>query len=137
MSIPLFNCTTRFPDEASPLTSYLAVVGPETVWPESGGVRPQDLTSGLRTPLMVVEVGNSDVHWMEPRDLHVRQMAPTINPTSGQGISSPHYLEKGAHAVMVDGPACILPNSLSADEVRRMLWRVPHEDSEGPTRSTR
>jgi hypothetical protein len=122
-SIRLFNCTTRFPDEDSPLTSYLAVVGPDTVWPESGTVRPQDVTNGLRNTLMVVEVGNSDVHWMEPRDLHVLQMAPTINPKSGQGISSPHYLEKGAHAVMVDGSSCILPNSLSADEVRGMLGR--------------
>lgn len=120
--IPLFNCPTRFPSESqSPVTSYLAVVGPGTMWPENGTIRPADVADGLGNTLMVVEVENSDVLWIEPRDLHLRQMAPTINPKAGQGISSPHYDRGGAHSTMADGSLRTLPNSLAEDEVRAML----------------
>jgi prepilin-type processing-associated H-X9-DG protein len=44
---------------------------------------------------------NSGIHWMEPRDLHVLQMAPTINAKSGQGLSSAH--NGGAHVLLADG----------------------------------
>lgn len=108
-TIALYNCPSRFPPgEESPLTSYLAVVGPGTMWPETGVVRLEDIPGSPESTLMVVEVENSDVHWMEPRDLHVRQMAPSINPKSGQGISSPHYDGEGANAAMADGAVQVL-----------------------------
>lgn len=108
-TIALYNCPTRFsPGEESPITSYLAVVGPGTMWPETGLVRLEDVAGSADSTLMVVEVENSDVHWMEPRDLHVQQMAPTVNSKAGQGISSPHYDGEGANAAMADGAVQIL-----------------------------
>jgi hypothetical protein len=120
--IGLFNCPTRFPSESqSPTTSYLAVVGRGTLWQETGVVRAEDVEGGLGNTLMVVEVENSDVLWIEPRDLHVRQMAPTINPKAGQGISSPHYKRGGAHSVMADDSLKTLNNSRTPAEVNEML----------------
>src|SRR5262245_34901715 len=61
------------------MTSFLAVVGPGTVWQEGKSVKQRDVTDDPDATLLVVEVANSGVHWMEPRDLHILQMAPTIN----------------------------------------------------------
>ena len=57
-------------------------------------VAVSDISDGAANTLLVVEIANSGIHWMEPRDLHLVQMAPTINPKSGQGISSRHTGER-------------------------------------------
>jgi prepilin-type processing-associated H-X9-DG protein len=70
---------------------------------------------------MVVEVANSGIHWMEPRDLHVGQMTPRINSKSGQGISSRH--PGGAHGLLADGSVRYIPELLTAEELRAWLTR--------------
>ena len=47
-------------------TNYVAVVGPKGVWP--GATSGSRTMSGDQT-ILLVEVANSDIHWMEPRDL--------------------------------------------------------------------
>jgi prepilin-type processing-associated H-X9-DG protein len=56
---------------------------------------------------------------MEPRDLHITQMATTINPKAGQGISSLH--PHGAMAAYVDGHIEKLPENLSPEQLRARL----------------
>ena len=82
-------------------TSYVAVVGPNTAWPGEKSLCLEDFTDGPQNTILLVEVADSGIHWMEPRDLHVGQMAPGINPKSGQGISSLH--QGGANVVFADG----------------------------------
>ena len=59
------------------------------------------------------------IAWMEPRDLHVRQMNCQINAPAGQGISSKH--PGGAQVVWCDGSASFLPDSASPDTVRAII----------------
>jgi prepilin-type processing-associated H-X9-DG protein len=56
---------------------------------------------------------------MEPRDLHVSQMASTINPKPGQGISSLH--KGGAHILMGDGSARFVSDKTSPEVIRGLL----------------
>jgi len=101
------------------LTSYVAVIGPHTTWPgESSRSLPQIL-DGVSNSLLLVEVHNSGIHWMEPRDLHISQMAPTINARQGQGIGSGHT--GGANAAWVDGGLLFLPDGLTADQVWKLI----------------
>jgi hypothetical protein len=100
----------------STMTNYVAIVGPETAWPGNGSTSYRDFGDGMSNTLLVVEVANSGIHWMEPRDLHVVQMAPTINAKSGQGISSRHTA--GAHGLIADGAVRYFSDSLSAGD----LW---------------
>ena len=79
----------------------------------------RDIRDGLANTLLVAEVANSGIHWMEPRDLHVVQMAPTINAKSGQGISSRHT--GGAHALFADGHVQFVIESLSAADLHALL----------------
>lgn len=108
--------------ESSTMTNYVAIVGPETVWPGAGATARGDIQDGAANTLMVVEVANSGIHWMEPRDLHVSQMAPSVNAKSGQGISSRHT--GGANVLIADGAVRFIPNHLSADELR--AWLTAH-----------
>lgn len=94
-------------------TSYVAIVGPHTAWPGDKGRKLSEFADGAANVLLVVEVHDSGIHWMEPRDLHVTQMATTINAPHGQGISSEH--PNRAHAAFADGMTRWLPDSLPAD----------------------
>ena len=118
--IPLgvFNCPSEN-REPSTMTAYVAVIGPNTAWPENEPARIKNFDDGTSNTLLVVEVANSGIHWMEPRDLHVTQMAPTINPTAGQGISSLH--PGGANVVFADGHVHFLPDNVIPEDLRDML----------------
>ena len=101
---------------ASLETDYVAIVGDHTAWQ---GEKALDFTAfqdGTSKVLMVVEVHNSGIHWMEPRDLHVSQMAPTVNPKHGQGISSAH--PGGAQVGLADGAIRFLPDETPQDVLR-------------------
>lgn len=110
---------TRPDQSARAMTSYVAVVGPETMWPGAGSTKISEVKDGMTNTLMVVEVANSGIHWMEPRDLHVLQMAPTINAKSGQGISSPHT--GGANAALADGSVRFISDQTTAELIRGLL----------------
>lgn len=71
-------------------TSYVAVVGDSTLWPGAGCMKYEDATDGLGTTLLVVEIADSGIHWMEPRDLELASMPHTINDPAKKGISSRH-----------------------------------------------
>lgn len=70
------------------MTNILAVTGPETMWPEKGGITFQDVKDGMDDSLMFVENDGAGIHWMEPRDLLFEEMNFTLN--SPAGVSSKH-----------------------------------------------
>ena len=116
----MYHCPSDRPASGEPdatMTSYVAVVGPKTAWPERGCVN--DIADGPESTLMVVEVANSGINWMEPRDLQVLQMPPTINSSDGQGISSKH--QGGAHAATVDDAVRFLSDKTTVSALSGVL----------------
>lgn len=120
--LEVYTCPEQFrgaPRDAARDTSYVVVVGPQTAFPGDRSVSFGDIRDGTTNTVLVVEINNSGIHWMEPRDLHVTQMNPRINPPRGQGISSLH---KGyAGAALADGGVKTLSEQLSASEVAGSL----------------
>lgn len=49
-----------------------------------------DFTDGLENTILLVEIQNSDIHWMEPRDLDWRTMSFQVNDPRLPSISGPH-----------------------------------------------
>lgn len=86
-SLPFFHCDA---DEhaATGETSYVAVTGDGTLWPRDG-VGRIDTDEHSRT-ILVAEVSDSGVHWMEPRDLPFDKMTFEIGAEKGVSIRSRH-----------------------------------------------
>jgi prepilin-type processing-associated H-X9-DG protein len=102
-------------------TSYVAVVGPSTMWPGSVPVNRQQCPDGLSNTVLVVEVLGSGIHWMEPRDLDVAAMASQVNDPQLPGISSGHA--NGAHALFADGAVWFLPDDSTPAQIDAMVTR--------------
>ncbi|OHB66263.1 MAG: hypothetical protein A2V70_04930 [Planctomycetes bacterium RBG_13_63_9] len=120
-SIPgVFQCP-RAGTKGTFFTNYVAVVGPETMWPGSRSRRlPHGPRSGSQT-IMLVEVSNSDIHWMEPRDLTFEQAIKGIQPETGLGISSKH--PNGVIYMNADGSVHLMRRDIDPEELRKVLTR--------------
>jgi prepilin-type processing-associated H-X9-DG protein len=117
--VDVFACPEEGSRSKPTDTSYVAVVGSETIWPGERGFRLDEVADGLSQTLMVVEVAKSGIHWMEPRDLAFSTMAKTVNANSGQGISSPH---RGvASAAFADGHIRLLDDKTAAETIESLL----------------
>jgi hypothetical protein len=105
------------------LTSYVAVAGPETAWPGPKCVKFKDVTDGTSNTLMVAEIAESGIHWLEPRDLNTATMSLSVNADDKQGVSSLHRETSwrrgllGAHIRMADGGVRFLPTNTPAEKL--------------------
>ena len=119
----IFRCPSERNGRERPSseTSYLAVIGPHTMWPGQQCVKFDDVPDGFSHTIMVVEAADSGIHWLEPRDLHVLQMNPAVNPEHGQGISSKHTGR--ANVALVDGAVWILPDTATTENIKALLTR--------------
>ncbi len=97
-------------------TNYLAVVGPQTLWPEDNVRSIDEVTDASSTTVMLVENHGQEVHWMEPRDLEYETMEFVVN--SPEGVSS-KYLSPAV--VMADGSLRKLQEGLAEDIFKAMM----------------
>jgi hypothetical protein len=100
-------------------TSYLVVTGEGTVFPGARCRRISDVMDGPRNTILFVESTDSQIGWMEPRDLTYDQALGGINPRLGTGISSRHA--GLAFVANVDGSIWMLPEGTSRDTLRKLL----------------
>jgi hypothetical protein len=114
-----YHCPAEDAGVPATMTSYVAVVGPGTAWPGPEPTKLRDFRDGTSNSILVVEVANSGIHWMEPRDLTLEDLALAINPKSGKGISSRHV--GGACVCLADGSVRFLPEDVTADVLRKMI----------------
>src|SRR5258708_452332 len=119
------------PEQDGDQTTYLAVVGRKTAWP---GTRPAkrevDFPDGLRSTILVVEVENSGVQWMEPRDLLFDEMSFEINGAAGNAIPSRHKVAgfwpwsgppPMVNVLFAEGSISRLPASTAPEPIRAWI----------------
>ena len=58
--------------------------------PGSRTLTVEDIKDGTKSTIMFVEIANSDINWMEPRDLVFDQMSFRVNDPKGKGLGSPY-----------------------------------------------
>jgi len=119
VEIDQYRCPAEEAGAAATMTSYVAVVGPGTGWPVPGQTEFRDFRDGLSNSILVVEIVDSGIHWMEPRDLNIEDLQLLVNPQSGQGISSRHV--GGALVCLADGSVRLLPSDVDAETLRKMI----------------
>src|SRR5262249_11551310 len=110
------------PSDVAPQTntSYVVVTGPKTMWPGAKTTKMSDLKDGADSTIMLVEVHNSGIHWMEPRDLDLAQMSLAVNSAGGMSISSGHRRD-WTNVVMASGQTKKLKNSTSPKALKAAL----------------
>lgn len=108
-------------------TSYVGILGDETAWSTSRAFAMGDFTDGVEHTILITEVVGSGIHWMEPRDLHVSQMAPVINSIAGQGMSSRH--KGGVNALFGNGATHFLNNTLDRSNLAALLTKDGKDDA--------
>ncbi len=115
--------------DGSAMTSYVAVVGPNTAWPGSTATSIIDIDDGANNTIMIVEVSGAGINWMEPRDLTFEQARQGIHGDPGLQIASRHidnglYYDTNsprAHVGMADGSVHLLPGGTPPEIIEAML----------------
>ena len=93
------------------LTNVVAIVGPGTAFPGPTTTRGKEFTDGRDNTILLAEIANSDIIWLEPRDLHVEQMSFTVNDESKPSISCSRRW----------GPYVVFADSISTHRVSSSL----------------
>lgn len=109
-------------------TSYVAVIGHQTVWPDSAPTRLDNIRDKPNETIQLVEVAESGIHWMEPRDLPFDVAVGGINRALGLSISSKHsvstdvvFRETGACVAFCDSSSGFLSEGTSSDVLTALL----------------
>jgi hypothetical protein len=100
-------------------TPYLAVVGPETAWPGVKPLKTEDIQHRPNTVIQLIEAANSNVNWMEPRDITYKQAQAGITLKGKSRIKSYH----AGHipVLLLSAEVVMLPLDISPDIFRAML----------------
>ncbi len=111
-------------DKPPPVTSYVAVTGPGTLWPGTKSARLKDVRDGAANTLLVTEVAHSDIHWMEPRDATLEEAlasdATVSQPVTGNHVQTSYFLRdiQVAYMAMTDGRILVLDGRLTKEGLR-------------------
>lgn len=119
-AIPLYRCPNDH-DAPDWMTNYVAVVGPHTAWSPDRALTKDDFPDGLENTIFLVEIPNSGIHWMEPRDITVEQFRTWFAKLKDEPRLAPH--DGGVNVLMGDGRVIRLPTDLSLETLDALLTR--------------
>ena len=105
----------RTPSSVPNVTRVVAITGPGTAFGYGRVEAPASLDDIDVDTVLLVEIRDSGLHWMEPGDFDIRTMPRSINSANGRGISSVH--KTGFHVVFADGTVWFLRNDVPFDQL--------------------
>ena len=120
---PIFNCPA---DPGCPwesgTTSYVALTGPGTAWDRVAKGADPDSTGGV----VLIEVANSGIAWLEPKDLSLDEALGRISPANGLGMSNAHgvgglWETPCVRVAFADGSVASIPEGLPRVTLRKLL----------------
>ncbi len=71
-------------------TSYVMLVGKDTISDGTSATKIEQIHDGTSNTILLVEMSNSNIPWMEPRDLSVDDITFGINDSTPDGIRGNH-----------------------------------------------
>lgn len=120
-AISIYHCPSREGGyKRAALTSYVAVLGDDTAWPDS---KVRSIRDGTSNTILLMETHSEEIRWKEPRDL---MLDDALDLLSSDKEEPPHpcrpdaffwIYHGGRHVLFGDGSVRFIPNGL-----RRDLW---------------
>jgi prepilin-type processing-associated H-X9-DG protein len=118
--VMLYQSSSEAPPSCE--TNYLMVVGKGTLGGEPNeSVSMAKIPDGTANTIMVIEVGESKIHWMEPRDMTVDEAVAFL--TNQPASPFKHLHPNGANVAMADGSVHFIPNTIDPEKLRALLTR--------------
>ena len=114
----LFHCPSANNQEPS-ATNYVAIVGDATLWPGNRSVRFEDIKDGMSNTIMLMEIANSDINWMDPRDITFEKTVAGANVAGERQIDGNH--KNGANVEFADGSVMFLSDKTSPETLKALL----------------
>jgi len=105
---------THKPGESTS-TNFVAITGPETVWPLDAAMGYTKVGDAHSRTIQFAEYNGPPIHWMSPVDLQFNTMS--FSPGDPKGIDS-QYLNPAV--AMVDGSVVRLSDDVTPEELRAM-----------------
>jgi type II secretory pathway pseudopilin PulG len=86
-----YSCPSdrRYSTTGNTMTSYVAVIGPKTAWPNGHGRSLSEIIDGTSNTVLVVESHSQQVNWMEPRDVEYEAAVQLL--TSADPFDDGHW----------------------------------------------
>ncbi len=106
-------------------TSYCVVTGPGYMFDGEKTVKKSDITDGVSQTLMLVEVVNSGIEWMDPRDVDRTRLALGINSGSPGCCGSNHVA--GVALGFADSNVQFMPDITTPEELHEMATIAGNE----------
>ena len=97
--MPSIFCMPSEPPSTS-VTNIVAITGSGTAFPGSRTTRTAEFTDGLDNTILLAEIADSNINWLEPRDLQVEEMSFAVNDKQKPSISSSRH--RGPYVVFAD-----------------------------------
>lgn len=121
-----FRCLS-VPKPTPAITNYVLVTGDGTAWADGRAPKLDEFTDGPANTIILVEIADSDIQWLEPRDMTLEQAMRGINSGSRICISSWHPAhgnndrQESANVAFADGSVANLKNDFPLAELRKLL----------------
>ena len=101
-------------------TNYLAVVGPDAAFAQDGARTRSDFKDNTHFTVMIVEATDSDVNWLEPRDLAMEESLPIKNAPH-EDESSGLSAGPAVFAAFADGTIRLIPSDISPATLKGLI----------------
>lgn len=110
-------------------TSYVAVVGPATMWPGRSPVAVNEIKDGAAGTALVIEYSDLSIPWLQPADLEFDQALQRLAPDAFEpawGHEFDHFFCRtffGRHVATADGSIHFCPHGASTANWSALLQR--------------
>jgi hypothetical protein len=124
-----FRCPIAAGGKQVLVTQYVAIIGPETMWPGAVGRNSEDVTRGLSSTILLIEWPESDIIWHEPRDIPLQQLAVVLNPMR-KTATDKHRHDDRINIVNGDASTTFLPLSTTVRELQALATAAGSEKTQ-------
>ena len=115
-------------------TSYCVVSGPGFAFNGAQSTQMSDITDPPNSTVLVFEVGDSGINWMQPADLSPEELLSGIQPALQHCCGSRHR-SNDCTAGLANGNVATLPDTTPPDELRSLATIAGSETTPVPTQS--